>query len=101
MALQDPASAIGLMFAAKADFEGSALRFTQKELSGKNHPYELPRTNHTVVSVDQGSRGTGGGSCGPQTLAQYQLHANDKYEYSFSIIPYLKADTDIMEISRL
>ncbi len=99
MALEDEASPIGLMVVSADQMEASALHFNVTELSGKRHIYQLPKTNHTVFNVDLISRGTGGATCGPDTLAQYTLPAGGDYQYEYTIVPYTKG-ADIMSISK-
>lgn len=69
-------------------FEASALHFKDDDMDKARHPYQLHRLNETILSVNYGSEGAGNASCGPDTLSAYQLSANKKYNYSYTIVPY-------------
>ena len=109
MALTSPTSTKGLLIASTGDrlFESNALHYTWRDLgpgTGQNdaprHLYAVAPREDTIVSVSYGSRGTGGASCGPATLTEYQLQAGN-HTYSYTLIPFDTATDDIAELSRL
>ncbi|TLS24054.1 hypothetical protein PpBr36_08586 [Pyricularia pennisetigena] len=68
------------------DFEGAgfqALRYSTEDLDECTHPYELHKRKRkdTVVSLDWVHHGLGTGSCGPSTLAQYELKADQDFKF--------------------
>jgi len=100
---------IGLMVAATGArlFESNALHFAWRDMNNTNnwnngvkHPYELKPREETIVSVSYGSRGTGGASCGPGPLTEYELRAGN-LSYSYTIVPFDKTEDDLVALSRL
>ena len=67
-------------------FSFNASVYTQEELTGKNHNYELESCGHTVLCLDYRLNGIGSNSCGPALLPKYRL---DEQEFTFkvSLIP--------------
>ncbi len=63
----------------------SALHYTQEDLEQAGHPYQLKGTDNTVVTIDYAQMGLGTASCGPATLKQYRLPANQSYTYSYHL----------------
>jgi hypothetical protein len=49
--------------------------------------------------VNYGSRGTGGASCGPATLSQYELRTGN-LSYSYTLVPFNVADDDKGALAR-
>ncbi|WP_461815660.1 glycoside hydrolase family 2 TIM barrel-domain containing protein [Faecalimonas sp.] len=87
----------GLLIAAKDKVEASALHFTPDDLNAVTHVYGLTPRKETILSVNYGSLGTGGATCGPEPLPQYQLPANKVYEWEFTMIPVDKnANTETL-----
>ncbi len=76
-----------LLISAKDKVEASALHFTPDDLNAVTHVYGLTPRKETILSVNYGSLGTGGATCGPGPLAQYQLPASKVYEWEFTMIP--------------
>nr|DAA35006.1 TPA_inf: intracellular beta-galactosidase BgaD2 [Chaetomium globosum CBS 148.51] len=75
-----------LLRARYGDFEGasfSALPYTAEDLDAAQHPYELRerKREDLVVHLDWMHHGLGTGSCGPETLPEYTLHASKEYEF--------------------
>jgi beta-galactosidase/beta-glucuronidase len=98
MAITGEGKAAGLLVAATGrDFEANALHYSWRNL-GLRHPYMVFPRAETVLSVNYASRGTGGSSCGPATLAEYQVNTGD-YNYSFTLAP-LAAGEDPNEASK-
>jgi beta-galactosidase len=88
-------------------FESNALHFNWRDFNNTNswnngikHPYELKPREETIVSVSYGSRGTGGASCGPGPLTQYELRAGN-LSYSYTLVPFSKTGDDLVALSRL
>ena len=82
-------------------FEANALHFNWRDLSSsrpasnpRRHPYELTPRAETILSVNYGSTGTGGGSCGPATRPEYRLTAGNNKGYSYTLIP-IATDTSV------
>ena len=104
-ALESDSRDVGLMVVGSDLLEASALHFSRKELTtdrtdrSYRHPFQLPKTDHTVLNVDLVSRGLGGNSCGPQPLSKYLLPGSQVYSYEYTIVPYEKG-SDIMELSK-
>lgn len=71
-----------LLRARYGDLEGAsfqALRYTTADLDKATHPYELASrrlsSGRVEVHLDWMHHGLGTGSCGPETLDEYTLHA--------------------------
>ena len=93
----------GILIVAKKEIEASALHYTVEELKSKNYVYRLnPDTTATYLNIDYGSRGTGGASCGPDTLSQYCLYNDGRdYSYTYTIVPYNKKEADVDALYRV
>ena len=89
--------ATGILIVAEDQVEASALHVSQTQLKSASYVYQIRYTeNNTYLSVDYGSRGTGGASCGPDTLSQYRLYNDGRdYSYVYTIVPYDKASADV------
>ncbi|MGN1090768.1 MAG: glycoside hydrolase family 2 TIM barrel-domain containing protein, partial [Huintestinicola sp.] len=57
---------ISVTFTAPEAFSFSASEYTQEELAGKRHNYELEKSESSVICVDSMMAGVGSASCGPQ-----------------------------------
>lgn len=101
IALEDESKPMGIMVVSEDVMEASALHFSTSELSGKAHTYNIPQNNHTILNIDLISRGLGGASCGPQPLSKYLMTNVKDYSYSYTIVPYIKDSTDLMELSKV
>lgn len=102
MALEDPNMPIGLMVAAETVMEASALHFSSEEIYNKRYAYQIPKSGHTVLSIDQISKGTGNASCGSPVLEAYRLKSTGEYDYTYTIMPYEKGASanDLLQISK-
>ena len=76
------------------DFEASALHFKDDDMDRAGHPYQLNKLSETILSVNYGSEGAGNESCGPKRLSEYQMSARQKYNYSYTIVPYTVTDEE-------
>ncbi len=55
------------------DFSFNASTYTEEELAGKKHNYELTECEDNVICVDGRMMGVGSNSCGPELLTKYRL----------------------------
>ena len=90
LTLTSEARGTALHIVCEGLLEASALHYTAEQLEAAKYPYELKETDATYVTIGYGSRGTGGASCGPDTLAQYRL-LNDGRAFAFT---YMLVPTD-------
>ena len=67
-------------------FAFNASVYTQEELSGKAHNYELEESPYTVLCVDYRQSGIGSNSCGPALLEKYQFN-EEKFCFQVRLIP--------------
>lgn len=90
----------GLLFVSDSEMEAQALHFSCMQLRLESRVYALRPLNKTYVTLSYGSRGTGGASCGPDTLDQYRIAGDGRdYTYTYTIVPFDKDLDDIGEIS--
>lgn len=54
-------------------FSFNASEYTQEELAGKAHRFELEKSGYTVICADFSMAGTGSASCGPMLAEQYRV----------------------------
>ena len=102
MTVTDPTKGAALAIAAPSSqpVEFSALHYTAEALGGA-HPYQQVPGDKTYLTVNLASRGTGGATCGPDTLDAYRLYKSRIYSYSYTLMPYpTGADTDVTELTR-
>ncbi len=71
--------------------EMSALNCTQEALEAAKHPYQIERTDNTVLTIDYAQMGLGTASCGQATLSQYLLGTGKTYSYTYRLKPISKA----------
>ncbi len=99
-ALTSDSKNTGVLIVGKDLLEASALHYTAAQLSSAARLYQLPKSySYTYLNVDYGSRGTGGASCGPDTLMQYRLTNKGSYRYSYTIVPFAKEGGDLTALS--
>ena len=75
-----------LTVAGAESFAFNASVYTQEELSGKAHNYELEESPYTVLCVDYRQSGIGSNSCGPALLEKYQFN-EEKFCFQVRLIP--------------
>ena len=63
----------GLYAVTNTSFDFSASYYTDEELAGKRHNYELVPADFVTVNLDYKNSGVGSNSCGPELLPQYRL----------------------------
>ena len=97
IALTSDERSTGILVSAEGLLEASALHYTVKNISDARFTHQLPKdTPNTYLNVDYGSRGTGGASCGPETLDKYKIKNGGKpLAYTYTIIPFDKNSGDI------
>ena len=71
--------------------EMSALNCTQEALEAAGHPYQIERTDNTVLTIDYAQMGLGTASCGQATLSKYLLGSGKTYSYTYRLRPISKA----------
>ena len=54
-------------------FSFQASEYTQEELAGKKHNYELQKCESNVICADSGMAGVGSASCGPALSGEYRI----------------------------
>ena len=69
-----------------APFSFSASPYTQEELAGKAHNYELETSGMTVWCLDGFHSGIGSASCGPELQEQYSLTA-ETFDFALILQP--------------
>lgn len=60
-------------FTCGGDFSFNASEYTQEELAGKRHNFELEKCGSSVVCIDSMMAGVGSNSCGPALAEKYRL----------------------------
>lgn len=60
-------------FEAGKEFSFNASEYTQEELAGKKHNYELVKCEDNVICVDYKMAGVGSNSCGPMLAEKYRI----------------------------
>lgn len=73
-----------VLFTAHKRMECSASHFTADDLFAAFHTNELEPREEVIVNLDYQQRGLGTGSCGPQTLEQYQITPGT-YEFGYDL----------------
>ena len=64
---------VKLNFTGEKDFSFNVSEYTQEELAGKRHNYELEKCGDTVVCVDGMMAGVGSSSCGPALEERFRI----------------------------
>ncbi|MBE6652518.1 MAG: DUF4981 domain-containing protein [Ruminococcaceae bacterium] len=93
----------GLMAVADS-MEAQAIHFTARNLETYKYTYRLSMNpKYTYLTLSYMSRGTGGESCGPGPLPQYQMPVGEEMTFRVTLVPFAKgADTEeLTDISRL
>ncbi len=67
-------------------FSFNASRYTQEELAGKKHNFELEPCGSTVLCIDAFQNGIGSNSCGPKLAERYVSPAN--IDFACMLMPY-------------
>lgn len=77
----------GILVTAEDEMESSALHYRAEDLASYKHPYQVPKLDATILTVDLMQRGLGNASCGPGPLSQYIIQRGVTYNHTFSISP--------------
>ncbi|HLP04662.1 MAG TPA: glycoside hydrolase family 2 TIM barrel-domain containing protein [Paludibacter sp.] len=81
-------------------FEFNALQYTPAELESRKHPFELVKSNNTVLHINARQMGVGGDdSWGAKPHPEFLLKPDTSYCYSYRIIP-VKNGVDEMGASK-
>lgn len=93
----------GILLVSTDKAEASALHYTSSQLQSAKYIHQLSSSkDNTYLTFSYGSRGTGGASCGPDTLTAYRLLNDGRdYTYSYTILPFDKEKDDIGALSVL
>ncbi|HBH94538.1 MAG TPA: glycoside hydrolase family 2 [Ruminococcaceae bacterium] len=62
-----------VLFTSAEDFSFNASEYTQEELAGKRHNFELEKCGSSVICVDYMMAGVGSAACGPALAEKYRL----------------------------
>lgn len=76
----------GLEVYGREKFSFHASNYTQEELTGKKHNYELEEGDFVEVCLDYGQSGIGSNSCGPELDGQYQLPSVFDWKIEFGFV---------------
>ena len=79
-----------LAVVSSAPFSFNASRYTQEELTGKKHNYELTPCGSTVLCVDYAQNGIGSNSCGPALQDPYRLK-EERFFFNIKMFPSKRA----------
>jgi beta-galactosidase len=71
---------------SEQDFSFNASEYSQEELAGKAHNYELEKSGCSILCVDYKQSGVGSSSCGPYLSEKYQLNEKE-FLLSFLFTP--------------
>ena len=67
-------------------FSFNAQKYTEEELTGKKHNYELVPSESNVLCIDYAMRGIGSNSCGPELMDKYS-NEEENFIFRFAIKP--------------
>ncbi|MBQ8841302.1 MAG: DUF4981 domain-containing protein [Ruminiclostridium sp.] len=73
-----------IRFEAGKDFSFNASEYTEEELAGKRHNFELEKCEDNVICIDYRMAGVGSNSCGPELNEKYRVPI-PKLEAEFKI----------------
>lgn len=82
-------SGLGLLVLNDEPFGFNASYYTQEELTGKMHNYELEKSGSTVLCLDNAQSGIGSNSCGPELIEKYRLNAQ-RFHTTMLLKPFVK-----------
>ncbi len=77
---------ISLSAVANSPFSINASPYTQEELEGRAHSFELTPSGSTVLCLDHAIAGIGSNSCGPELAEQYRVAA-ETFTFEITMIP--------------
>ena len=79
----------GLAAVSCQAFSFQASVYTQEELAGKRHNYELEPSGSVVLCLDYAQNGIGSNSCGPELVEQYRLD-EENFVFPIKLVPFVK-----------
>ena len=86
----------GVMFIADGTMSASALPYTQMQLTQAAHPYQLPKSNATILHLDAKVTGLGGNSCGQGGPLDKDVTKAANIDFGFIIRPVTSSDKDYL-----
>ncbi len=75
---------VKIRFEAGEHFSFNASEYTEDELAGKRHNFELEKCTDNVICIDYKMAGVGSNSCGPELNEKYRVPI-PKFEATFKI----------------
>jgi beta-galactosidase/evolved beta-galactosidase subunit alpha len=99
VALQD-ARGMGLLAASDPLINFSAHHFTTEDLDQAQHTYELVPRPTITLHLDYKQHGVGSGSCGPEVMPPYQLHA-EPFTFRVCFRPFVPGGGSIHGLGRM
>lgn len=75
---------VKVRFEAGEHFSFNASEYTEEELAGKRHNFELEKCTDNVICIDYKMAGVGSNSCGPELNEKYRVPI-PKFEATFKI----------------
>lgn len=96
-ALTSDSSNAGLM-AVSESMEAQAIHYSAAELKAAKYTHQLRATPaYTYLTLSYMSRGTGGASCGPDTLTEYRIPVGQELTFTVTLVPFDKgADSNAL-----
>ncbi|MBO5779391.1 MAG: DUF4981 domain-containing protein, partial [Clostridia bacterium] len=89
-ALTSDSSKAGLM-AVSESMEAQAIHYSAAQLKSAKYTHQLSANpTATYLTLSYMSRGTGGASCGPDTLNEYKIPAGQELTFSVTLVPFEK-----------
>ena len=79
----------GIAAASEQAFSFNASYYTQEELEGREHNYELTESDSTILCIDYAQNGIGSNSCGPLVSDAYRFD-DVLFRFRFTLVPYVK-----------
>jgi len=77
-------------------FEFSALRYSPFEMENKLHPFDLVKSNNTLLNINYRQMGVGGDdSWGAKPHDEFMIHPDSSYRYSYQIVPVKNGSNDM------
>ncbi|MBQ8288860.1 MAG: DUF4981 domain-containing protein [Clostridia bacterium] len=102
-ALTSEGSNAGLM-AVSDSMEAQAIHYSAAQLKNAKYSHQLSANpSSTYLTLSYMSRGTGGASCGPDTLTEYRIPVGQELTFTVTLVPFDKgADSEeLTDLSRL
>ena len=102
-ALTSGSSNAGLL-AVSDSMEAQALHYSAAQLKSAKYTHQLSaKPTMTYLTLSYLSRGTGGASCGPDTLAEYRIPTGQELTFTVTLVPFDKGSTadELTDRSRL